>query len=87
MIRRSRADCGAAPPAHIRDLRLQRDVERLCQLGHRPVLELLREIGAARNVLTLIEDRAAEYARLDPASLTATGGDRFAPTPIREVLK
>ena len=77
----------AAPAAHIRDLRLERDVERLCRLGPRPILELLQEIGAERGILTLIEDRAAVYAGLDPACLSAVGGDRIAPTPIHEVLK
>ena len=76
-----------SPPAHIRDLRLQRDVERLCKLGPRPVLELLREIGAARNILTFVEDRAADYASIDPARLAAVGGDRLPPLPIHEVLK
>ena len=87
MTGESCADYGVAPLAHIRDLRLERDVERLCRLGPRPVLELLQEIGAARNILTFVEDRAAVYANLDPARLAAVGGDRLTPLPIHEVLK
>ena len=84
---RSIAAGGTSPPTHIRDLRLERDVERLCQLGPRPILELLQEIGAARNILTFVEDRAAVYANLDPARLAVVGGDRLPPLPIHEVQK
>ena len=82
-----RREARAATPAAIRDLRFRRDVDQLCRLGPRVVYEYLAEIGGARNILTLIEDRVAVYANLDPARLAAVGGDRLSPLPIHEALK
>ena len=73
------------PPPSVRDLRFQRDVSRLHRLGPRAVHELLSEIGATRQILTLIEDRTAAFAAVDPDQLAVTGGDRFPAWPIREV--
>ena len=70
------------PPLHIRDLKLRRDVERLHGLPARVTFELLREIGASRQILTLIEDRTAAFASIDPNALTVTGGDQFPPSLI-----
>ncbi len=81
------ASVSTEPPPHIRDLRLRRDVERLCRLGARPVYELLKDIGARRGIQTLIEDRAAVYSNIDADRLAAVGGDRFPPLPIHEVAK
>ena len=75
------------PPPHIRDLRLRRDVERLCRLGPRAMYELLAEIGARRGIQTFIEDRAAVYSNIDPDRLAAVGGDGFPQLPIHEVAK
>ena len=74
-------------PLHIRDLRLRRDVQRLCRLGLRPVYELLKDIGAGRGIQTLIEDCAAAYSNIDADRLAAVGGDSFPPLPIHEVAK
>ena len=73
------------PPVHVRDLQLRRDVERLRRLPTRVTYELLREIGRSRGIQTIIENRAAEFAGIDPDQLTATGGDQFAPAPINRV--
>ena len=69
-----------APP-HIRDLRLRRDVEKLCRLGARPIHNLLKEIGSQRSCMSFVEDRAPRYAELDPAVVRELGGDRFAGLP------
>ena len=76
---------GDEPPPHVRDLKLRRDVECLHRLPARVTFELLREIGATRQILTLIEDRTAAFVAVDPDSLAATGGDQFPPPPIHEV--
>ena len=73
------------PPPHIRTLRLRHDVERLHRLPARVTFELLREIGASRQIQTYVERRTAAFAAIDPDQLAVTGGDRFAPLPIHEV--
>ena len=73
------------PQPSIRDLRFQRDVSRLHRLGPRALHELLREIGATRQIQTYVEQRAAAFAAVDPDQLAATGGDRFPAWPVREV--
>ena len=80
-----RREARAATPAAIRDLRFRRDVDQLCRLGPRVVYEYLAEIGDARSVRTLLEDRAADYARIDQGHLAATRGDRFPQLPIHKV--
>jgi hypothetical protein len=67
-------------------LRLQRGVEHLHQLGPRVMAELLAElanqIGGLPATLTLL----AEYERrLTPALLRLTGGDRFPARRLRMV--
>ncbi len=68
---------------HPSDLpRLERLVEQLHSLGPRAVLELLlaliaRVVGGAA-MFELLED----YRRLDPRTVRAAGGDRFAPRPL-----
>jgi hypothetical protein len=62
-----------------RDLRLQRDCQRLCELGPRAVFELLAEIGRAHLIRTDIEQRAAAFAAIDPDLLEALGGRSFPP--------
>ena len=72
------------PPPHIRALKLRRDVEKLHRLPPRVTFELLCEIGRARGIQTVIEDRTAAFARVNTDALAATGGDVFAPSPIHE---
>ena len=79
-----RVDAGVDAPPHVRDLRLQHDVERLHRLGPRAIFELLSEIGRQRQCLTLVEDCARRYADLDPTVVRELGGDRFAGLPLRE---
>ena len=73
---------GVEQPPHARDLKLRRDVERLHGLSARVTLELLREIGATRQIQTYIEQRTAAFANLDPDDLAVTGGDQFPPAPL-----
>ena len=74
---------GIVPP-HVRDLQFRRDVERLHRLGPRAIYHLLDEIGCRRLCKTFIEDRAREYAGLDPDVLAAVGGDKLPPSPIHQ---
>ena len=69
----------------VADLRFRRQVERLHRLGPRAVAELLAEIGAERSITTIVDRKLDRYTDLDPAALEATGGDKFWPTPVREV--
>ncbi len=66
-------------------LPFQRKVERVHRLGPRILGEMLAELGAERSIMTIIDRKLDIYAHLDPATLEATGADRFWPAPLREV--
>ncbi len=66
-------------------LHFERQVERVHNLGPRPLAELLAEIAIATGESDLIADRVEAYSRLDPAVLRAIGGDRFPPMPLEVV--
>ena len=68
--------------AHARDLRFQRDVQRLHDLGGRALSEFLSQVAAERSIRTYLEDRIGRFANLDPDALAAVAGDRMPPTPI-----
>jgi hypothetical protein len=72
------------PPPHILDLRLQRDVEKVHQLGPRAFYALLDEISCRHSCRTFIEARAQRYASLDPEIVKQLGGDKFSPPPLHE---
>ena len=74
-------------PPYVRDLRFQRDVDRLCKLGPRAVYQYLAEVGDARSIRTFLEDHISAYAAIEPDRLAVVGGDRFPPPPIHEVPK
>lgn len=84
--RRAHAQAAAAQApldlSHVADLRFQRDVEALHRLGPRALHEMLIEIGAERSMGTLIAQKVARYASIDPAALSYAGGDRFPPRPL-----
>ncbi len=63
----------AGAPPHIRELRFERDVTRL------------REIGARYLCRTWIDLCLDAYRRLDPEIVRALGGDRLPPPPIHAV--
>jgi hypothetical protein len=64
------------------DQRFQRNVERVCALGPRPVGEMLEELGRRYLIRTAIDEVVQAYAALDPAIVSLVGGDRFAPRPL-----
>jgi hypothetical protein len=64
------------------DLRFRRAVERLHQLGPRPLYEMLVELGASRLIRSEIERQVERYAALDLDILRQLGGDRFPPLPL-----
>ena len=67
------------------DLRFRRQVERVHALGPRVTAELLAEIGAERNITTIIEQKIEKYAVLDIDALELAGGDQFPALPIHAV--
>jgi hypothetical protein len=64
-----------------RQLRRQRQVERICQTP-RLVAELLAEIGRHHGVADDIDRRLERYGRLSTDLLHALGADRFPAAPI-----
>ena len=61
--------------------RRQRAAEHLHNLGPRPVLEALAEVETGADLDRVL----ADFARLTPELLEATGGDLFPAAPIYEV--
>ena len=64
------------------DLRLQRNVAKVRQLGDRAVYEMLLELAAVTGQRATVESVVARYAGTDQASLYVARGDRFAPRPL-----
>ncbi len=69
----------------VADLRFRRQVEHLHRLGPRATAELLAEIGAERGITTIIDRKLAQYAELEPETVRQLDGDKFWPSPLREV--
>ena len=65
----------------VSDLRFQRQVARLYELGPRVVGEFLAELGAERLLTSLIEEKLSEYTTF-PTALAITGGHHFPPAPL-----
>jgi len=68
-------------------IRLERGVRHLYAQGPRVVGELLSELAERGNAVPHLLRRLDAYNALTPAMLRATGGDRFAPRPLRQVPK
>ncbi len=67
-------------------LRLQRGSEHLHRLGPRAFDGFLRDLAARIGGMPASLALLAEYEqRLSPEMLTATGGNRFPPPPLRSV--
>ena len=73
------------PPVHIRDHRLQRDVDLLHRRGPRTLLEFLTAVGVERGITTFFEDEISAFADLDPDALAALGARDLPPVPLHEV--
>ncbi len=69
----------------VADLRFRRKVQRVHRLGDRVFGELLAEIGAERDITTIIDQKLDAYAEIEPEVLKAAGGDDFSPVPIHGV--
>ena len=80
---RCRVQVPAADP--LSNMRFERAVVRVHQLGPRAVGELLREISHTHGLAGDIEERLARYARLDPEIVRAMGWDHFPPLPVHLV--
>ena len=83
--------CGSLRPigetaaSIVADLRFRHQVEHLQRLGARATAELLAAVGAERGIQTVIDQKLATYAELDPETLEATGGDDFWQPPLHGV--
>lgn len=71
----------------IRRLRPRRQVERICNLGARLVLELLDELDRYHDLGDDLDRRLGRYAELNPALLRITGGDRLPPVAVLMVRR
>ena len=71
----------------VADLRFRHHVERLHRFGPRVASELLAEVGAEHGIRTIVDQKLARFAELDPETVAATGGDEFSPALIHEVPK
>jgi hypothetical protein len=72
-------------PPDIRDLRFQRNVDRLPELGSRVLYEMLIELGRRTMHMTTIEQVVERFAAIDPNTLRDLRGDRFPTRPLRAV--
>ena len=70
----------------IAELRFQRHVECLHDLGPRVTAELLAELGSERGIQTVIDQKVRRFAAIDTDQLTALGGDDFPPVPLHVVV-
>jgi hypothetical protein len=62
---------------------IERLICRLWRLGPRAVAEFLNELAIDRDLAAEIERKLEAYASIDSSHLSALGGDRFAPSPMR----
>ena len=62
--------------ALIRAIAFHLHVDHLHRLGPRAIAEFLAEVGERHLCRTWIEDRLADYARIDPRTLATLGGWR-----------
>ena len=69
----------------VADLRFRRKVERLHRQGSRVVGEVLAHLGAKHGIQTSIEQTIEHFAKIEPETLQATGGDNFWQPPLHEV--
>ena len=76
---------GSVAAEIVADLRFRRQVKHLYRLGPRAVAELLAEISAERGITTIVDQKLATYAELDPTALEAV--DDFWPAPLHEVRR
>jgi hypothetical protein len=66
-------------------LRRQHLAGQIYRLGARALFEFLDEIARHHRLGEDIDRRLEKFASIDPALLSAVGGDRFAPAPMRLV--
>ena len=67
------------------DLRFQRNVQRLHDLGPGPLLYALREIGQRHSIATTVERTVEQYAQLDADVVHALGANELPALPIHEM--
>ncbi len=69
----------------LQDLTFRRKIKRLVAKGDRVVGEMLAELAADRNLGTVIDEALDRYIDIPDATLDATNGHDFPPTPLHEV--
>ncbi len=72
---------GSIAAALVANPRRQRAAEHLHNLGPRPVLEALVEVEAGAD----LDHVLADFAQLEPKTVSRLRGDRFPPMPLQEV--
>ncbi len=72
---------GSIAAALVANPRRHRAAEHLHNLGPRPVLEALVEVEAGADLDRVL----ADFAQLEPETVSRLGGDRFPALPIYEV--
>ena len=82
IIRRGTELVERGASCHLRDVRFERNVQLLHQLGPRALAEFLGELGAERLLRSEIEAKLRRYTRLDPDAVRALGADQFASMPL-----
>jgi hypothetical protein len=70
----------------VRLLRWQRQIEAIYRLGPRVFGKLLDEIARYHNLRDDIDRRLAQYAGLDPVTVSSLGADRFPPAPLHLLM-
>jgi hypothetical protein len=72
-------------PLDLGEIRFQREVKRLHDVGPRALYQVLDELGARFLRRTEIETVVRKYAALDPVAAEAVGARGFAPMPLHVV--
>ena len=85
--RKNSSVVGSAAAEIVSDLQYRQTVERVHSLGSRVLAELLAELGIERKIMPGIREKLERYGSIDPQTLHALGGDKFSPTPLREVRR
>ena len=73
---RRKLDTPEQATAVIREIAFRRHINHLHRLGPRAIGEFLAEVGARHSCRTWIEDRLADFAMVDPATLADLEGWR-----------
>ena len=72
---------------YARRVQIEKLVAHLHSLGPRALAEFLSALSLEQGIGGAVIARLEEYRRLQPTTLAALGGDKFAPAPLRSVRR